>query len=400
MHGASRSRRTGTSAGTTREAGAWTSRAAGETRARTLKNRTARRSTWRRRGRGIGRTWSGLRHDHAARRGCRWARRRCRSGDRLGCSDRDRFRSGRHWWRRCHGGYRGRLRNGCGAHNHRCCRCGAGDGWRRNGDSRRARRGRTSSHGGGGSDDVRSLPWQGNDAARRVGGLCRNLRCRGERWLNRRGWRHGCGRRRCDKGSLNRRCAWSRSHDGSIHSRTHGNGRSRGSWDGSTNHWRRYRKCWAGVAGRRSRRGRSYRNGGARWWRVLRGGFGLFALKNRLQRVTGLRHLRKVEAGRCGDRPRGGSLASATLEISADFLRLIFFDGAGVRLFFGDANRNQSIQDRLALDFQFSCKIVDSNFAHLSFVCFSYVSAGHGSPIEENRAERRGARFDRVVSIA
>jgi len=37
-----------------------------------------------------------------------------------------------------------------------------------------------------------------------------------------------------------------------------------------------------------------------------------------------------------------------------------------MRLFFGDAHRYQGIENRFALDFQFPCKIVDSNFAHPS----------------------------------
>jgi hypothetical protein len=54
---------------------------------------------------------------------------------------------------------------------------------------------------------------------------------------------------------------------------------------------------------------------------------------------------------------------------------LILFDGAGVRLLLGDANRFQSIQNGIALDFELSCKIVDADFAHLSL----FAAAGGSS---------------------
>jgi hypothetical protein len=45
--------------------------------------------------------------------------------------------------------------------------------------------------------------------------------------------------------------------------------------------------------------------------------------------------------------------------------RLVLLDGARVRLLLGDADRCQGVQNGLALDLQFPCKIVDANFAHL-----------------------------------
>jgi hypothetical protein len=78
--------------------------------------------------------------------------------------------------------------------------------------------------------------------------------------------------------------------------------------------------------------------------------------------------VREIEAGLgFGGGPCGGGGTCAALEVAAHLLGFIFFDGAGVRLFLGDADRFQSIQDGVALLFEFSCKIVDSNFAHCSF---------------------------------
>jgi hypothetical protein len=48
----------------------------------------------------------------------------------------------------------------------------------------------------------------------------------------------------------------------------------------------------------------------------------------------------------------------------ADLLRLVELNRARVGLLFRDANRRQSVQNGLALYFQFACQIVDSNFAH------------------------------------
>jgi hypothetical protein len=61
-----------------------------------------------------------------------------------------------------------------------------------------------------------------------------------------------------------------------------------------------------------------------------------------------------------------GCRACAALEVLAHLLGFIGFDGAGVRLFLGDADRLECIENRVAFLFEFSCKIVDSNFAHLS----------------------------------
>jgi hypothetical protein len=61
-----------------------------------------------------------------------------------------------------------------------------------------------------------------------------------------------------------------------------------------------------------------------------------------------------------------GAAAALPTQVVPHLFGLIGLDRAGVRLRLGDANRRQSVQNGLALDFQFPCKIVDSNFAHPS----------------------------------
>ena len=49
------------------------------------------------------------------------------------------------------------------------------------------------------------------------------------------------------------------------------------------------------------------------------------------------------------------------LIIRFDALRLVHFDGTGVRFLFGDADLEKNVEDFLALDLKFSGQIVDSN---------------------------------------
>jgi hypothetical protein len=67
------------------------------------------------------------------------------------------------------------------------------------------------------------------------------------------------------------------------------------------------------------------------------------------------------------------------IEVVAQLLRLIRLDRAGVCLWFGHANRRQSIQNGPALDFEFPRQIVDSNFAHPpSFPALSFTHTPSG----------------------
>ena len=136
-------------------------------------------------------------------------------------------------------------------------------------------------------------------------------------------------------------------------------GRSRGG--------RRSRRCcdarWSSGCGRGGRR----RDNRCRtWWSCLDGGLCLLALEDRLERIAWLRYFREVELGLCiGGRSGCTDAAASAVEIVADPLGLVGLDGAGVRLP-GNADGFEGIQNRPALYFQFSCQIVNSNFAHPS----------------------------------
>jgi hypothetical protein len=100
--------------------------------------------------------------------------------------------------------------------------------------------------------------------------------------------------------------------------------------------------------------------------RGLGGGVSLLTLENGLERVAGLRHLGEIKLRLdLGGLPAGAGAAIAAVEIAAHLLRLIGLDGAGVRLS-RNADRFKRIENRPALYFQFSCQIVNSNFAHPS----------------------------------
>jgi hypothetical protein len=57
----------------------------------------------------------------------------------------------------------------------------------------------------------------------------------------------------------------------------------------------------------------------------------------------------------------------------------IFIDGAGVRLFFGDAKLGKAIQDFVGLDFQLASQLVDSNLLHRKSYLRLYKSRFPGS---------------------
>jgi hypothetical protein len=59
-----------------------------------------------------------------------------------------------------------------------------------------------------------------------------------------------------------------------------------------------------------------------------------------------------------------GSFFRITADMPADQYRLVLFDGAGVRLLLGDTDFGERVKNGLALDFQLTRQIVDSNLAH------------------------------------
>jgi hypothetical protein len=133
---------------------------------------------------------------------------------------------------------------------------------------------------------------------------------------------------------------------------------------------------WLGHAARRTRRhGRrrshslSWRrcrccgNGGTRWDLRLGG-----LLRNRLQHVSRFRYVRQVDLGlklvrlRARAAAAGGAAGLSVLSvILLDALRLIHFDGAGVRFLFRDPDLDQQVENHLAFDLEVPRQVVNSN---------------------------------------
>jgi hypothetical protein len=55
-------------------------------------------------------------------------------------------------------------------------------------------------------------------------------------------------------------------------------------------------------------------------------------------------------------------------DVGSDLIRFVVFDRAGMRLLLGHSDLRQRIQNGLALDFQFSREIVNSNLTHPTFL--------------------------------
>ena len=64
----------------------------------------------------------------------------------------------------------------------------------------------------------------------------------------------------------------------------------------------------------------------------------------------------------------GRGLGFSGTEVSPHLFRFVFLDRTGMRLLFSDADFDQDIKNRLALDFQFPGQIVDSNLTHPPFL--------------------------------
>ncbi len=62
-----------------------------------------------------------------------------------------------------------------------------------------------------------------------------------------------------------------------------------------------------------------------------------------------------------------GSFAARGLEeVSADELGMIDINGAGVRLFFGDADLRQIVENHTRLYLEFSCQLVDADLRYVT----------------------------------
>jgi len=82
-----------------------------------------------------------------------------------------------------------------------------------------------------------------------------------------------------------------------------------------------------------------------------------------LQGISGLRDVREIDFGpdggavfgAAGARGPGGRLRlAADTEVGSYFFRLVLFNRTGMRLLLGDSDQRKRIENRLALDFQFS----------------------------------------------
>jgi hypothetical protein len=101
-------------------------------------------------------------------------------------------------------------------------------------------------------------------------------------------------------------------------------------------------------------------------WRSLGCSLSLLALKDGLEGVAWLGDFGEIKLRLdLRLRPACARAAASTVEVVAHLLGLIGLDRAGVRLS-SNADRFKRIENRPALYFQFSCQIVDSNFAHPS----------------------------------
>jgi hypothetical protein len=330
---------------------------------------TTLHSARRRRGRGVDGPRSGLRHDHAtrSRTGRRWRwRGSCRLGrlSSSGCNDRRRsFRRSRHGL-----GCRRSGRSGLGRRSRRLRRRNRRHWSRSCGRNRgHGRLGRSLDNGSSGSSR-----WGGNDRTGRYG-LHRTAYGRRTSDHSTHGGLAGDRRSHSRRGSHNvsllpgqrydpARRGWRRSYRwGRSAGRRNCAGRSRGG-----GHRRDLGRSRGGRCGSLRGTGRGHGDGGPlQLRRGLRGGLGTLPLEDGAKRVAGLRDMRQIEPGLSF---YGGASASATapgLEVVAYSFGLVDIDGTGVRLS-GHADRFQRIQNRLALYFQFSCQIVDSNLGHPS----------------------------------
>jgi len=100
----------------------------------------------------------------------------------------------------------------------------------------------------------------------------------------------------------------------------------------------------------------------------------LLLLSDQLEHITGLGDVREVNLGldfvsfAAGARLGGRGLGFSGTEVGPHLFRFVFLDRTGVRFLLRDADFDQDIKNRLALDFQFPGQIVDSNLTHPPFL--------------------------------
>ncbi len=116
------------------------------------------------------------------------------------------------------------------------------------------------------------------------------------------------------------------------------------------------------------------------WRRRLRG---CFFLLDRSKNISRPRDVREIDlrlnlalgARRPGRLGRSGRLFRMSTKMLPDQDSFVLFQRTGVRLLLGDTHLGQDIENRLALDLQLACQIVDSNLAHPPSRCCQSVCA-------------------------
>src|SRR4029077_15587850 len=88
--------------------------------------------------------------------------------------------------------------------------------------------------------------------------------------------------------------------------------------------------------------------------------------------------------------PAGTLCRAGSAEAGTHFIRFMVFERTGMALLLGDSDFRKHIENGLALDFQLSCQIVDSNLAHPPFRppdCSAKSSyQPHGVSFQESRS--------------
>jgi len=105
---------------------------------------------------------------------------------------------------------------------------------------------------------------------------------------------------------------------------------------------------------------------------------GFLFLSDGAQDVAGTGDMREVDLGldfglamsRVGRLVSGGGLAAVGAKTLADQVGFVFFERTGMRFLLGNAHFRQNVKNFLALDFQLTGQIIDSNLHPLSSLPF------------------------------
>ena len=102
------------------------------------------------------------------------------------------------------------------------------------------------------------------------------------------------------------------------------------------------------------------------------------SLRDGLQHIARLGDVRKIDlrlelVGRRRNARAAAGAGLMVLEVFLDELRLIFFDGTGVRFLFRYSDLEKNVEDFLAFDLELSGQIVNSNLVLHSARCLRYV---------------------------